>query len=399
MDDNLVRFCGQKLTDLYKFTPQQIRQFLIDVSNDPAQFGIDATLQAQLQAVCSQVLSLCGPIGTNAAGTNYADSKLKGDKAITPEQHIYRERTLEEKRDPKPDGWSRFNINYDHDWMHKGPHFWRATNQDSVRVETLYWSHYDLLGLFLSLMGPAQEGATKKNFFVPLTAVYARWCYVIGGSGFGPSPTIHQCTWRESKGPAGGYEFFIGASLAGNNKAAASGSWDQRLKMGRFNLLSNFNNVSARTWDSKEEDPNNRPHKKKVRWHYDNSPGITDGGTMMNRFGNCGETYPFLQMLEQWSLGVRGNISGLAISKAFLDNDDMYDNLLVDKITEGKWIDWGPVGNKVRHFDVGNLWQPCINCRYLLRVAGIDNQVNFEPMTDIITNIPPDPEAPTGETS
>jgi hypothetical protein len=247
-------------------------------------------------------------------GKNYSNTDLKGDKAISPDQHIYRVRTLEEKKKPKPDGWSRFNINYEYDWNHNGPHFWPATNKPSVRVAILYWSHYDLLGLFLSLMGPAQNGATKKNFFVPLTAVYARWCYVIGGkgtrttgegdtkkketvgSGFGQSPTIHQCTWRESKGEAGGYEFFIGASLAGDNKQATSGSWDKRVKMGRFNLLSNFNNIAARTWDSKVGPDHTGPIPQ-VRWHYDNSPGITEEGTMMNRFGNCGETYPFLQML------------------------------------------------------------------------------------------------------
>jgi hypothetical protein len=153
------------------------------------------------------------------------------------------------------------------------------------------------------------------TFFVPLTAVYARWCFVIGGkgtiklgdpkknvavgSGFGPSPMIHQCTWRESKGAAGGYEFFIGASLAGDNStdAAVLGSWGRRLRIGRFDLLNNFNNISTQTWDSKEVDPNNPDRKKQVTWGYDNSPGITEGGTMQNHFGNCGETYPFLQML------------------------------------------------------------------------------------------------------
>ena len=45
-----------------------------------------------------------------------------------------------------------------------------------------YWSPYDLLGLFLSFMGPAPDGATKRNFYLPLTAVYGRWCHQIAGS-------------------------------------------------------------------------------------------------------------------------------------------------------------------------------------------------------------------------
>jgi hypothetical protein len=37
-----------------------------------------------------------------------------------------------------------------------------------------YWSPYDLLGLFLSFMGPAPNSATKRNFYLPMTAVYGR---------------------------------------------------------------------------------------------------------------------------------------------------------------------------------------------------------------------------------
>jgi hypothetical protein len=154
-------------------------------------------------------------------------------------------------------------------------------------------------------MGPAQPAATKLDFFIPLTAVYGRWCYVIGGnvkrgpkgqkvtvgSGIGASPTITQCTWRESKGPAGGWEFCLGASLAGIEKSKQSGSWETRVKMERFNLLTNFNNVSTETWpDPKDPD-------KKVGWAFENSPERTEGGDSKSHFGNCGETYPFLQIL------------------------------------------------------------------------------------------------------
>src|SRR5207248_8819204 len=61
------------------------------------------------------------------------------------------------------------------------------------------WSPYDLLGLFLSFMGPAPGGATKRNFYLPMTAVYGRWCRQIAGSyprnTICDSPFMFQCTW------------------------------------------------------------------------------------------------------------------------------------------------------------------------------------------------------------
>jgi hypothetical protein len=97
---------------------------------------------------------------------------------------------------------------------------------------------------------------------------------------------------------------------------------------------------------------------------------------------------------EQWSFGIRDNISGLSLVKGFLDDKTMYDDLLVDEILKGKWITMGKKGSKVWQYDIGHLWQPCINCRYLLRVAGILDQVNFEPKTEILDVIPDEPAEP-----
>jgi len=62
-----------------------------------------------------------------------------------------------------------------------------------------YWSPYDLLGLFLSFMSPAPDGATKRNFYLPITAIYGRWCRQIIGScprnGVCDLPFMFQCTW------------------------------------------------------------------------------------------------------------------------------------------------------------------------------------------------------------
>ena len=44
---------------------------------------------------------------------------------------------------------------------------------------TRYSTMADLLGLFLSLIGPAPIRATKRNCYLPLTAIYCRWSKVI----------------------------------------------------------------------------------------------------------------------------------------------------------------------------------------------------------------------------
>ncbi|KAM5519636.1 hypothetical protein FOXYSP1_18060, partial [Fusarium oxysporum f. sp. phaseoli] len=105
------------------------------------------------------------------------------------------------------------------------------TSKDGVS----YWNQYDVLGFILSLLKNYLGGATKDNFFLPLTAVYGRWCAKIGGDrktprplnppkdpgitamadeqkGVGAVPTILQCTWVADKG---GVYFALGSSIAG----------------------------------------------------------------------------------------------------------------------------------------------------------------------------------------
>lgn len=202
-------------------------------------------------------------------------------------------KTPEADDNPKPQGWSIFKVVKD--WELDGPHFW-TTEKDSTRVNAPYWSHYDLLGLFLSLMGPAQPGATKLTFFLPLTAVYARWCLIIGGkatreevvngkkkekqtvgTGVGATPTIAQCTWRLSKGEKGGYEFCLGSSLAGyvfKGREKVVGTWQRRLQMERFNLLKNYNHIDQMSWKAEIDDPDKSGQKKAVdvNWEFDRLP-------------------------------------------------------------------------------------------------------------------------------
>ncbi|KAF5964504.1 hypothetical protein FCOIX_13392 [Fusarium coicis] len=399
-NDNLVMFCGRKLTELYGFaTPEKIYEFLKQVCDKPEEFDIkDGQIQEQLKLVYTQFISLCGP-----NGGNYTDDNLK------PAQHIYRKRTGEETHNPEYKNWSRFNVGKD--WNHDGPDFW-TTKYVSKRVKEPYWSHYDLLGLFLSLMGPAQEGATKLTFFLPLTAVYVRWCYIIGGkkviggkeigTGIGLTPAIAQCTWRPSKGEKGGYEFCLGSSLAGYNFTDdvdnPVGSWQRRLQMGRFNLLKGYNNIEQMMWEAEVDDPNNPGQKKTVdvSWKFDNSPNISAGGSSKTHFGNCGETYPFLQVFDQWSLGKRSDTSGLALYKNFLNDKAMYKDIHIDKLTKGKWKERGPEGNKQEVYDYPYLWPPCNNCKYLLEAAGFPafKQTNFQPITGVLDKPPDKPPKP-----
>jgi hypothetical protein len=150
-----------------------------------------------------------------------------------------------------------------------------------------YWSPYDLLGLFMSFMGPAPDGATKRNFYLPMTAVYGRWCRQIAGhrliqgrpsGGVGKLPTLFQCTWRKSSGKP--TRFFLGSSMAGHSsEPLVTGTWQTVLKHARFDLIGARLQQEGYSFD---DSPLRRPEQR---------------GDLGTRFGNCGETYPFLDLL------------------------------------------------------------------------------------------------------
>ena len=117
---------------------------------------------------------------------------------------------------------------------------WAGTNPSpgSLPRRWRYFDPYDLLGLFLSLLGPAPPGATGKNFYLPLAIVLARWCSRIGGSwarGKGPLPFMLQCTWIESR--AQRCPFFLGASLGGYDWETGLGNWKRELRFARYELV------------------------------------------------------------------------------------------------------------------------------------------------------------------
>ena len=181
-------------------------------------------------------------------GANYLSSK--------PEQHIYRSINPAWESAIPPHQLSKFHVEkYYHGGMG-------------------YWSIHDLLGLFLSSLGPAPDGATKRTFFMPLTAMYGRWCRQIATRS--QSPYMLQCTWNNQSST-----FFLGANLSGYfSNDETTGTWLYALSRARFNLVDG--NLL-----------------KLAGWSHDNCPVF---GQQKDRwkqaFGNCAECYPLLNMMR-----------------------------------------------------------------------------------------------------
>ncbi|KAF5667490.1 hypothetical protein FDENT_12082 [Fusarium denticulatum] len=301
--------------------------------------------------------------------------RLKGeiDKGFQPAQHIYRRQTGEKKTGANTRTWAKIEVNLAADWRHNYPY------RPGV-VELPYWSHYDLLGLFLSLMGPAQPNSDRYNFFLPLTAVYTRWAFTIGGSrnygdirerslqamaftpkpGHGPPPTIFQCTWLE--GSDSQVDFSLGASMGGHNygNRQVLGDWGTRLQKTRFALLNDWNRIKDSEWTNKKG--------KLVKFGFEMSPSIDAG--RRSKFGNCGETYPFVHMLGTYrETAARKEAKGLALASAFLNIPALRKAYSLSEISVKE-------GDRYKYF-----WAPCPNCKHLIAVAAA-NLDNFLPWTN-----------------
>ncbi|KAF5575816.1 hypothetical protein FPCIR_12955 [Fusarium pseudocircinatum] len=388
----LMNFVGKKLVDLYEFDLEKIYIFLMDVADDPASFKIpDAeSKKDRLRKIYRQMLTLC-PLDKNdidrvknhVKAENYEPRKgnrLKGeiDKDFVPAQHIYRRQTGEQKPGTNTKPWAKIDVNLAPDWRHSYPY------RPGV-VELPYWSHYDLLGLFLSLMGPAQPNSDRYNFFLPLTAVYTRWAFIIGGSrnygdikerslqemaftpkpGHGPPPTIFQCTWLE--GSDGNVDFSLGASMGGHNygNRQVLGDWGSKLQKTRFALLNDWNGIKDSEWKNRKGEM--------VKFAFEISPSI-DGGRSTTKFGNCGETYPFVHMLGTYrETSGRKQVKGLALASAFLNIPALREAYSLQDILREE-------NGRYKY-----LWAPCPNCRHLITVASAKLN-NFLPKSN-----PPSP--------
>ncbi|ODA76480.1 hypothetical protein RJ55_07750 [Drechmeria coniospora] len=218
--------------DAYKYDLDHIYEWMDKVCNKDDPTGgpasqDDKTL-ALLQDVCRQLKALSLP-----SGTKFKDPKL------APNSHFLRSFFKKPWDNEKGSPTSLFDVVK---WpvTFRGPAYWEKLLP--------WWNPYDLLGLFLALLGPTDQGADKNNFFLPLTAVYGRWCARIAGrvpgdtsSGAGDWPYMFQCTWHEERYiPTGGVWYFLGASTAGDEwDENTVGLWRSRVQLQRFDMLYN----------------------------------------------------------------------------------------------------------------------------------------------------------------
>lgn len=224
--------------------------------------------------------------------------------AIKPNQHIHRRLNKGWKWKSAADGGPLGETKLYADTTWKYPANPLPVDQD-LRLPHPYFSPYDLLGLFLSLMGP-ESGATKRTFYLPMVALYQRWCHQIAGNknaagvtqpaGVGDPAAIFQITWRKSTG-----DFFLGTSMAGyswtnvvGNQETEIGKWEEAIKKERFKLLSGWHNIQiykfpggGKEWDWDFDLSVTRANEKPK------APKTSE----RTRFGNCGETYPFINVM------------------------------------------------------------------------------------------------------
>lgn len=156
-------------------------------------------------------------------------------------------------------------------------------------------AHSICSGLLCPWLVQLLSALKKSRFFLPLTAVYGRWCCLIAGRyaildesrGAGREPAMFQCTWRTRNNAA--TSFFLGASLAGfdANDLVQVGNWKRILRIARFNLLWAWLPLRNDRWGEGND---------LRRWIPDSSPTILSRGKNGTMFGNRAETYPFLNL-------------------------------------------------------------------------------------------------------
>ncbi|PKY00471.1 hypothetical protein P168DRAFT_307409 [Aspergillus campestris IBT 28561] len=190
-----------------------------------------------------------------------------------------------------------------------------------------YWALPDLLGLFMSSLGSAPTGATKRNFYLPLTAVFGQWCMKLLGEG--KWPAIFQCTWTEAG------EYCPGASRGGFATRGVGGSWLAVLDRARYGVIRS-------------------PLLTLANWSQTWTPTIRASRGRGTPFGRCGETYPFRRVLVTCRTGEEaGRVHGLALSSRYVNFAHLYDDRLSGFIWRG-------------------LVDPCANCQFLIRLHNGD---------------------------
>lgn len=152
-----------------------------------------------------------------------------------------------------------------------------SSNESELGLDILvygcvqYWCSFDLLGRFLSIMGPAPTKATISNFYLPLTTMYNRWCAAIS---FTP-PSTFSCLWKGQGCDKG--SFYLGASIA---KPWHPGSEIELLEMAR---RARFNMLKDEAFEA-------------AGFRFENRSLIKSEDPM--RLGEFSESYPLAHMLK-----------------------------------------------------------------------------------------------------
>ncbi|KAI1092451.1 hypothetical protein F5B19DRAFT_502321 [Rostrohypoxylon terebratum] len=346
------------LRKLYEIKdPIQILKKLDKIAgNLPAETDKDIAGKALITDILSHIKSLCDPDGPNFSEP-------------TPKQYIYR-KVNKKPKDDKDKYYCPLNvIDNDAKWRFNG---FPISHKETEQRKQFFWAHVDLLGLFFSKLGPAPPAANRYNFFLPLTAVYARWSVCLIKKKF-PSPAMFQCTWAEPDiSEKKQSQFSLGASLGGFHKKSIG----VNLSLTRFNLLNQFRNIteiSIKNWKG-EEKP----------WGFDNSQ------EEFWAFGNCAETYPVLQLLSE--VDETTKTYGFALRKAAVDDVTKRDETKSLAYYEDKMLersDVTPSGDYEHRY----LAPPCGNCTHLINVVAQADLTLFTPadqFRDPVEFNPPD---------
>ncbi|KAI0156930.1 hypothetical protein GGR57DRAFT_74784 [Xylariaceae sp. FL1272] len=268
-----------------------------------------------------------------------------------------------------------------------------ATNDFSFEVPRNLWQTptppgptlslfilFDFLGYFLATLVPsAPVGANKANFFLPLTAVYGRWCEKL--ASVGDLPYMFNCTWYNKpdqyglkhRAPAvsknvwnkppttasnkdyvidivedAATHFMLGAATAGyiipGARSDKTHPWLKEIWEKRKQYLNTI--IGSMALDDE--------------YGLYQKLGLKRPGNAT--WGNCAETIPFVLMFHRAKArtdkDAAGRIFGCTLDRAFLNTVSTYTT------------------KNIRGYQMG----PCTNCQELLLDNGVSDQgfgINF----------------------
>ncbi|KAJ5255783.1 hypothetical protein N7505_010934 [Penicillium chrysogenum] len=309
---NLKRAFGWSLT--------QIQAFMVGVVDNPSTYGVDSQVVPELKRLHTDIVALSENGGKYQIG------------------------------DPYPQPFSRI-VNP----------AGASKNESYLLLDKTtyggfpYWCSFDLLGRFLSIIGPAPQNATNYNFYLPLAMMYGNWCRKIAPH----PPNAYSCVWAEETGKQS--HFQLGASLGGYAMPQPRGGlWVRILKQARFDILRDerldAEGITAWSSNLKSRTANNI------------------------NFGNCAETYPLAHVLRDRK--PHEEVYGLAV---MLSNDHR---------------------NKYSHPQaLRSLMRPCLNCQRVIGLWGgkVENFFTDDMLEDRSTtssgmqsptSVGPNPRAP-----